>query len=87
MTPCLLYWLWPPSISSTPEAPAAAAERLRQLGPLSGDERVMIGAVMTAVTLWVSCARIMYDAVAPHIACLSMWSTCALHLPAGLYGP
>lgn len=37
------------------EAPAAAAARLREMGPLSTDEKVMACAVLLAVTLWVSC--------------------------------
>jgi hypothetical protein len=54
LTPCVLYWLWPPAISSTPHAPAAAAARLQEMGPLTADEGVMIGAVTLAVGLWVS---------------------------------
>lgn len=53
LTPCVLYWLWPPAITSTPHAPAAARARLQEMGPLSADEGVMIGAVTLAVGLWV----------------------------------
>lgn len=54
MVPCLLYWLWPPMIRSTPEAPAAAAARLARMGPMTTDEKTTAGAVMLAVALWVS---------------------------------
>jgi hypothetical protein len=53
LTPCVLYWLWPPAISSTPQAPAAAKARLQEMGPLTADEGVMMGAVTMAVGLWV----------------------------------
>jgi di/tricarboxylate transporter len=54
LTPCFLYWLWPPVVRSTPEGPATAAARLQEMGPLSTDEKIMIGAVTLAVGLWVS---------------------------------
>lgn len=53
LTPCFLYWLWPPVVRDTPEGPATAAARLQEMGPLSTDEKIMIGAVLLAVGLWV----------------------------------
>jgi hypothetical protein len=52
--PCFLFWLWPPIVRDTPEGPATAAARLQEMGPLSTDEKVMMGAVTLAVVLWVS---------------------------------
>ncbi|KAI8470394.1 MAG: Sodium/sulfate symporter [Monoraphidium minutum] len=53
LTPYLVYWLQPPTIKDTPEAPKAAAARLEQLGRLTQDETVMLAAVGVALTLWV----------------------------------
>jgi DASS family divalent anion:Na+ symporter len=53
LTPCLLYTLWPPAVRDTAAGPAAAAARLQQMGPLSTDERIKVGAVAVAVLLWV----------------------------------
>lgn len=53
LTPCYLYWLWPPVVRNTSEAPSRAAARLEEMGPLSTDEKIMIGAVLLAVLLWV----------------------------------
>lgn len=46
--------LCPPEIKDTPEAPAAAAERLEKMGPMSRDERIMLGTMAFAVVLWVT---------------------------------
>lgn len=58
LTPCFLYWLWPPVVRSTPEGPATAALRLQEMGPLSTDEKIMVGAVALAVGLWVFGAQL-----------------------------
>lgn len=46
--------LCPPEIKNTPEAPAAAAERLQKMGPMSRDEKIMLGTMAFAVVLWVT---------------------------------
>ena len=53
ITPALLYKLAPPEITQTPGAPAAAAEKLRQMGPMSRDEKLMLGTMAFALMLWV----------------------------------
>ena len=53
VTPLLVYKLAPPEIKQTPEAPAAARARLEAMGPLSRDERLMLGTMGLAVSLWV----------------------------------
>lgn len=49
----LLLQLRPPEIKDTPEAPKAAAERLQKMGPMSRDEKIMLGTMGFAVVLWV----------------------------------
>jgi DASS family divalent anion:Na+ symporter len=48
-----VYWLMPPTVQATPEAPRAAAARLQQLGPLGQDELITCGAIAVALALWV----------------------------------
>lgn len=45
VTPYIVYKLAPPEIKDTPEAPGAARERLKQLGPLTRDEKLMVCAL------------------------------------------
>ena len=49
----MLLQLSPPEIKDTPEAPKAAAERLEKMGPMSRDEKIMLGTMGFAVVLWV----------------------------------
>lgn len=46
--------LAPPEIKDTPEAPRQAAEKLQQMGPMTRDERIMLGTMGFALALWVS---------------------------------
>eukprot|EP00252_Welwitschia_mirabilis_P016290 TRINITY_DN35948_c0_g1_i1.p1 TRINITY_DN35948_c0_g1~~TRINITY_DN35948_c0_g1_i1.p1 ORF type:complete len:572 (-),score=66.47 TRINITY_DN35948_c0_g1_i1:396-2111(-) len=52
-TPYLIYRLYPPEVKDTPEAPAVAAKRLVEMGPVTRNEWVMVGTMLLAVTLWV----------------------------------
>ena len=53
VTPLLLYKLMPPEVKQTPEAPAAAAEKLKAMGPMSRNESIMLGTMCFALVLWV----------------------------------
>ncbi|XP_073011327.1 dicarboxylate transporter 2.1, chloroplastic-like [Typha latifolia] len=52
-TPYLLYKIFPPEIKDTPDAPALAAKKLEQMGPVTKNEWVMIATMLLAVSLWV----------------------------------
>ena len=52
-TPLILYNLSPPEIKNTPEAPAIAAKKLQDMGPVKQNELVMMATMLLAVTLWV----------------------------------
>ncbi|KAI3437630.1 hypothetical protein D9Q98_000082 [Chlorella vulgaris] len=54
ITPLLMYKLFPPEIKDTPEAPKLAQERLTKMGPMSRDEKIMLGTMAGAVCLWVA---------------------------------
>ncbi|XP_010546344.1 PREDICTED: dicarboxylate transporter 2.1, chloroplastic-like isoform X2 [Tarenaya hassleriana] len=52
-TPLILYILYPPETKDTPEAPAMAAKKLEQMGPVTRNEWIMVGTMLLAVSLWV----------------------------------
>ncbi|XP_020255870.1 dicarboxylate transporter 2.1, chloroplastic-like [Asparagus officinalis] len=53
VTPYLLYKIFPPETKDTPDAPALAAKKLEQMGPVTRNEWVMVGTMLLAVSLWV----------------------------------
>ncbi|KAG2438480.1 hypothetical protein HXX76_005033 [Chlamydomonas incerta] len=52
LTPLILYKLMPPTITDTPDAPAAAAKRLEAMGPMSRDETIMSMVMGAALVMW-----------------------------------
>jgi DASS family divalent anion:Na+ symporter len=53
LLPLILYKLFPPGVTGTPEAPNAARDSLRSMGPLTRDEWVVAVAFAFMVTGWV----------------------------------
>jgi divalent anion:Na+ symporter, DASS family len=53
LLPLVLYKLFPPGVTGTPEAPKAARESLRRMGPLTRDEWIVAVAFAFMVTGWV----------------------------------
>ncbi len=53
LLPVILYKLFPPGVTKTPDAPKAASEALRNMGALSRDEWVVAVAFAFMVTGWV----------------------------------
>ena len=53
ISPYAAYLLCPPEIKDTPEAPASARAKLKEMGSLSRDEWVMMVALAAAVVIWV----------------------------------
>ncbi len=52
--PLILYKLYPPSISSTPEAPQFAKEKLKEMGKLKKQEWIMLGTFGLLLMLWIA---------------------------------
>ena len=52
IVPYLLYRIFPPGVRHTPEAPAAAAEALRAMGPMSRQERITAITFAGMITGW-----------------------------------
>ncbi|KAL3139030.1 cytochrome P450-dit2 [Trebouxia sp. C0010 RCD-2024] len=90
VTPFIMYKLCPPEIKNTPEAPAAAAERLQKMGPMSRDEKIMLGTMAFAVVLWVTGDAIGVSSVVAAMLGLSVllvtgvlkWKDCLNYPPA-----
>lgn len=52
-TPFVLYKLYPPETKDTPDAPAMAMKKLKNMGPVTRNEWVMVATMVFAVSLWV----------------------------------
>jgi DASS family divalent anion:Na+ symporter len=61
LLPLVLWKLFPPDVKATPEAPAAAREALRSIGPLSRDEKVVAVAFALMVAGWVMAGTLQLD--------------------------
>lgn len=68
LLPAVLYWLFPPGVRATPDAPAAARAALRSMGPLTRDEKVVIVAFVLMVTGWVTAGTLKLDLTAVALA-------------------
>ncbi|KAK9799330.1 hypothetical protein WJX73_004629 [Symbiochloris irregularis] len=53
LTPLLLYQVCRPEITDTPDAPRQAQEHLSRMGPMSRDEKIMMGVMLAAIVLWI----------------------------------
>lgn len=56
LLPLLLYRLFPPGITATPEAPARARQELRSMGPMSRHEWITAITFIVMITGWVLAA-------------------------------
>ncbi|KAL9231797.1 hypothetical protein vseg_006970 [Gypsophila vaccaria] len=72
LTPIILYKLYPPEIKDTPDAPAMAAEKLKNMGPVTRNEWVMLATMLLAVSLWVFGDKIGVSSVVAAMLGLSM---------------
>ena len=53
LVPLLIFRLYPPEITTTPEAPELARERLRQMGAMTRDERILLTVFVLLLGLWI----------------------------------
>ncbi|KAL9263177.1 Dicarboxylate transporter 2.1, chloroplastic-like protein [Drosera capensis] len=72
VTPLILYKIYPPETKDTPDAPAMASEKLRNMGPVTKNEWVMVGTMLLAVSLWVFGERIGVSSVVAAMLGLSV---------------
>ncbi|KAL5705127.1 cytochrome P450-dit2 [Ranunculus cassubicifolius] len=52
-TPFILYKIYPPGTAETLDAPAIAALKLEQLGPITKNEWIMMATMLLAVSFWI----------------------------------
>lgn len=53
LLPWLLYRLFPPGVTDTPHAPAAAREALQEMGPMTRDEKVTGVIFILMISAWI----------------------------------
>jgi DASS family divalent anion:Na+ symporter len=64
LLPLVLYKIIAPEVTATPQAPAAARKALGALGPLSRDEKIVIGTTVGMVALWATAGLLGFDSTA-----------------------
>jgi len=88
--PLLVSRFSPPTVQGTPDAPAAAKERLKARGALSRGELITLASLGVAVTMWVGGEHFKVPAVLGAMTALSMllgtgtlsWDDCLNYTPA-----
>jgi di/tricarboxylate transporter len=88
LLPRLIFWIFPPGVTDTPEAPAAARQQLLEMGPLSRDEWVTAVTFAVMVCAWIFAGVLKLNLTAVAIAGLGTLLATARahaggHLPAG----
>jgi DASS family divalent anion:Na+ symporter len=64
LLPLFLYKVIPPEVKSTPEAPTIARKALREMGPLSRDEKIVSAAFAAMVGAWATAGTFHLDSAA-----------------------
>jgi DASS family divalent anion:Na+ symporter len=64
LVPLLLYKVFPPEVKETPAAPAAARKALREMGPMSREEKIVAAAFALMVAGWVLAGTLKLDPTA-----------------------
>ncbi|MCY4602527.1 MAG: anion permease [Acidobacteria bacterium] len=66
--PLVIYRLYPPQITHTPEAPEIARQRLRELGAMTRDERILLAVFVLLLSLWIGGAALGVSATTTALA-------------------
>ncbi len=61
LMPLVIYLIYPPEIKSTPNAAVFARAKLRELGPMSRDEKILLGVFALLLFLWASVLERLID--------------------------
>ncbi|MDX5629340.1 MULTISPECIES: anion permease [unclassified Brenneria] len=72
LIPYLIYRFYPPELKTTTEMRAIAVERLREMGPMSRNEWVVLGVFLGLVTFWVLGSTLKIDPTLTALAGLSV---------------
>ena len=68
LVPLLVYRLYPPEISHTPEAPELARRRLREMGAMSRQEWTLLAVFVFLLALWIAGGALGVSATATALA-------------------
>ena len=60
LMPIILYVLYKPEITSTPDAPEMARTKLKEMGPMSKGEKIMLGVFAVLLLLWAGVPDILF---------------------------
>jgi L-tartrate/succinate antiporter len=70
--PALLYWIYPPEITESPEARAWAERELEAMGPMTRKEYMLVGLVTVVLGFWVAGGSIMDATMAALVGVVAM---------------
>ena len=60
LMPLVLYFLYPPEIKQTPNATALAKEKLKEMGAMKRDEKIMLGIFVILLLLWAGIPEMLF---------------------------
>ncbi|GMH00043.1 hypothetical protein Nepgr_001882 [Nepenthes gracilis] len=72
VVPLVLFFIYPPSVKSSPDAPKLAREKLEKMGPMTQNEIIMALTLLLTVGLWVFGGTLKIDAVTAAILGLAI---------------
>lgn len=72
VTPYIVYKLYPPEITKTPEAKVIARQELTAMGPMTSGEKVVAGTFALAFFLWSTATYTRIDAAIAAIVCVGI---------------
>ncbi len=72
VTPLLVYWIYPPTQKSSPEAPSWATQELQKMGKISFKEILMASFALLALVLWIFGKELKVDATMAAISIVAV---------------
>ena len=72
LCPYLVYKLDPPELKQTPEAPEIARKELSKMGPMTKDEKTVLGVFILALILWATASFTKLDATMVAFVCIGI---------------
>lgn len=72
VTPYILYKLYPPEITKTPEAKELARKEIEKMGPMSRSEKVVASVFILALLLWATASFTNLDATMVAMVCVGI---------------
>lgn len=60
LMPLVLYFLYPPEIKQTPNATALTKEKLKEMGAMKHDEKIMLGIFVILLLLWAGVPEMLF---------------------------